>query len=166
MNLLAPSLRVSAAFILTLTLTHTASAEIYKWTDAQGNTHYTQTPPPAKEAKAEDVQNIGKDIEMATGKLGNVTAEENTDSSADQDEMAKAREDGKKNTIKHKTFCDQQKSALKQLLANPVIRWKSSEGERVLTAKERQSKIDEFNKNVKEMCNDEVLATKAKVKHK
>lgn len=163
MNLPAAALRISSALIFTLTLSVTATAEIYKWTDAQGNTHYTQTPPPAKEVKAENVQNIEKDIEMATGKLGNVNAKDTDDT--EQDEMAQARADGKKNTIKHKTFCDQQKSALKQLLANPVIRWKSSEGERVLTATERQSKIDEFDKNVKEMCNDDVLAAKEKIGH-
>ncbi len=163
MKLLARPLYVSAALVLTLTLPHTAFAEIYKWTDAQGNTHYTQTPPPAKEVKAENVQNIEKDIEMATGKLGNISAQPDAEESDDNEDMKKARADGKKNTVKHKTFCDQQNSALKQLLANPVIRWKSGDEERILTSKERQAKIDEFNTNIKEMCNKDVLASKEKI---
>ena len=62
MKLLTLSVRVVTALTLTLALANTTSAEIYKWTDAQGNTHYTQTPPPAKEVKAENVENIEKDI--------------------------------------------------------------------------------------------------------
>lgn len=156
-------LRTSAALILMLTLPYSASAEIYKWKDAEGNTHYTQTPPPAQKAKAEDVKNIAQDIQMSTGKLGNVDTQDEADDTAEQDEMAQARADGKKNTVKHKTFCDQQKAALKQLLANPIIRWKSKDEERVLTAKERTAKIDEFSGNIKEMCNADVLAAKEKI---
>ena len=33
---------------LALSITSIASAKIYKWTDEQGKTHYTATPPPAK----------------------------------------------------------------------------------------------------------------------
>lgn len=163
MSLLAPFSRVSAALILTLTLNHTVSAEIYKWTDAQGNTHYSQTPPQGQENKAADVKNIVTDIEMAAGTL--IGKPETTAKPAkNDDEMKKAEEAGKKNMAKHKSNCEKQKSALKQLLANPVIRWKSGEEERILTASERQEKIDEFSSNIKEMCNDKVLATKDKVK--
>ncbi len=164
MNLFIPVLRVATALTVTLIFTHTASAEIYKWIDTQGRTHYTQTPPPAKEVKKEDVKNIVDDIEMVTGKLGTAFAKEKLDNAAatdEKDELADAREEGEKNNVKHKTFCDQQKAALKQLLANPIIRWKSDGEERILTAAERKSKIDEFTGNVKEMCNDKVLDQKA-----
>lgn len=161
MNLLAPFLRVSTALILTLTLSHTASAEIYKWTDAQGNTHYSQTPPQGQENKAADVKNIVTDIEMAAGTLIGKSAGKAKPARND-DEMKAAEEAGKKNMARHKSNCEKQKSALKQLLANPVIRWKSGEEERILTASERQEKIEEFSSNIKEMCSDKVLATKDK----
>ena len=159
MSLSAQLLRVSAALTLTLSLSHSVSAEIYKWTDAQGNTHYSQTPSQGQENKATDVKNIATDIEMAAGTL---VGKSDTASAepAKSDEMKKAEETGKKNMAKHKSNCEKQKSALKQLLANPVIRWKSGEEERILTASERQEKIDEFSSNIKEMCNKKVLATK------
>lgn len=40
---------------IALAFSSTAMAKVYKWTDANGKTHYTATPPPAKtKAKAEE----------------------------------------------------------------------------------------------------------------
>lgn len=159
MNPLSLSLRLLATFILTLGLTSTLHAEIFKWTDAQGNVHYSQTPPQDKDTEAED---IAEDIGMAAG-TGRKTPDQNVAKSAEDDEMTEARKKGEKNMVKHKTFCDQQNSALKQLLSNPVIRWKTDKEERILTAKERTNKIKEFENNIKDMCNADVLASKEKV---
>jgi len=44
-------MRVFTSLILLalgLTITHSGFAKIYKWTDANGKTHYTATPPPSK----------------------------------------------------------------------------------------------------------------------
>lgn len=49
--------------ILTLSFSSTAMAKIYKWTDSNGKTHYTATPPPAKaKAKTEEfkIQKVKK----------------------------------------------------------------------------------------------------------
>ena len=47
--------------ILMLSFTSTSMAKIYKWTDANGKTHYTATPPPSKEKSEEfKVQKIKK----------------------------------------------------------------------------------------------------------
>lgn len=158
MKPLSLSLRLSVVLLLTLNLT-AAQAEIFKWTDAQGNTHYSQTPPQDRDTKAENIQD---DIDMAAG-TSSSSDEEATQKAAKKDEMADARKAGAKNKVKHKTFCKQQKAALKQLLANPVIRWKSDKEERILTAKEREGKISEFEKNIKDMCNADVLASKEKM---
>jgi len=162
MNLLPLSRRIAISIALSAVVTGTANAEIYKWTDAQGNTHYSQTPPQVADGKADNVENIVDDIEMSTGKLGNKSASTEV-ATKDDDEMAQARAEGKKNVIKHKNYCHQQQTALKQLVANPVIRWKSGDEERVLTAKERQAKIKEFGGNIKELCNEDVLAAKSKI---
>lgn len=136
-------------------------AEIYKWTDASGAVHYTQTPPPDL-SKAKD---IAQDISLSTGKATHATK---TDVSAktdehdkSKDEIEKAKDEGVKNADKHRQFCEQQKSSLKQLLSNPVIRWRSTDNEeKILSAKERADKIAEVEKNVKELCNSEVLPEK------
>ena len=57
------SLLQIALVALTLCFSSSAMAKIYKWTDANGKTHYTATPPPAKaDAKTEEfkVQKIKK----------------------------------------------------------------------------------------------------------
>lgn len=146
--------------LLMLCLSFTASAEIYKWTDASGKTHYSQTPPTDTTTKAED---IGDEIGMAAGTAQNSAAAPEKKEAPEGDEMAKAREEGKENAIKHQTYCDQQQAALKQLLANPVIRWKSDDSEKVLSAKEREGKIAEFEKSIQEMCNEDVLPQDKKV---
>lgn len=162
MNSLSLSLRISAALLLTCTL-QTASAEIYKWTDADGNVHYTQTPPQGENNVTKDVKDIAKDIEMAVGAILGSQDKAGEAENLPADTLAAARQAGAKNTIKHQAFCTQQESALKQLLANPVIRWNSDGDERVLTATERQTKIDEFSNNLKEMCNEDVLTAKSEI---
>lgn len=138
-------------------------AEIYKWTDASGAVHYTQTPPPDL-SKAKD---IAEDISLSTGKAKH-TEKAETSAKSDEDnkdkpkdELDQAKDEGAKNEDKHRQFCDQQKSSLKQLLANPVIRWRSTDNEeKILSAKERAEKISEMEKNVKELCNSAVLPDK------
>ncbi len=151
-------LRLSATCVALSVLAFApAHAEIFKWKDANGVTQYTQTPPPDP-SKAKDIE---QEISLSAGKgqaapAKDTTSEENTD-----DGLEQARADGAKNELKHQTFCEQQQAALKQLLANPVIRWKSADGtDKVLSTKERTDKITDFEKNVKELCNKEVLAEK------
>ncbi len=147
------------ALSVLLAVVGTAHAEIYKWTDANGSVHYTQTPPPDP-SQAKD---IGQEISLSTGKAqkGSNNATPTAKQDKEKDDIEKARDDGTKNAEKHQTFCDQQNAALKQLLANPVIRWKSAtEEEKILSAKERTDKIAEFEKNIKELCNKEVLPEK------
>lgn len=38
-------MRITPALILSLAALPVAAGNIYKWTDAQGQVHYTQTPP-------------------------------------------------------------------------------------------------------------------------
>lgn len=142
-NLLIPGLLCLAACASQM-----ATAEMYKWTDKNGETHYTQTPPPA-DTKG---KNIEADIRLSTGKLGNTLpppapAKENTTA-----ELAKAQEDGKKSEEKHREFCAQQSEALQKMAANSVIRWKDEQGERFLTAEEKASKMAEVQKNLDTLC--------------
>lgn len=145
-----PVVLLSATFIA-----HTASAEMYKWTDKSGETHYTQTPPPA-DAQGKDIED---EIRLSTGKLGN-TIPEQANKGKPEDEMDKAREEGEKSDQKHRDFCAQQADALKQMTANALIKWKDAEGERFLTAEEKASKMQEMEKNINSMCKPEMFSKK------
>ncbi len=124
-------------------------ADMYKWTDKTGETHYTATPPPA-DAEGKDIED---DIRLSTGKLGNAPAAV----SAPTDEMEQAREAGKKSEEQHRDFCKQQSAALKQMTANSLIKWKDTEGERFLTAEEKFKKMKELKKNLDSMCKPEMF---------
>lgn len=131
------------------------SAEMYKWTDKQGETHYTQTPPPP-DAKGKDIED---EIRLSTGKLGNTLPQQATKETA-KDDMEQARQAGEKSDQKHRDFCAQQDAALKQMTANALIKWKDGAGERFLTAEEKISKMKEMQTNIDSMCNPDMFSKK------
>lgn len=142
--------------LLTVCLAQNVAAEMYKWTDKDGKTHYTQTPPPANA----DGKNIADEIRLSTGKLGNTIPTAPT--APPSDEMEQARQAGEKSEQKHRDFCAQQEAALKQMTANSLIQWKDQGGEaRYLTAEEKAQKMDELQKNIDSMCKPEMFRAKA-----
>lgn len=155
-------IQLCALSVLLSGMITSVEAEIYKWTDASGAVHYTQTPPP----DASKAKEIAQDISLSSGKAkqaekANTSAKSEEDKDKSKDELDQAKDEGSKNEDKHRQFCEQQKSSLKQLLANPVIRWRSTANEeKILTAKERADKIAEMEKNLKDLCNPQVLPDK------
>lgn len=145
--ILMPTVLLASTFF-----THTAFAEMYKWTDKSGEVHYTQTPPPA-DAKGKDIES---DIKLSTGKLGNTIPQ--APAAEKKDDMAQAREDGKKSEEKHRDFCAQQEDALKQMTANALVKWKDDKGEHLLTAEEKTAKMKDIEKNIASMCSPEMFA--------
>lgn len=135
------------------------SAKMYKWTDANGNTHYTQTPPPT-EIKSE---NIEDDIRLSTGKLGNALPQTATKESTDA--MEAAEQAGEESEQKHRKFCQQQEAALKQMKANSLIKWKDEQGERFLKAEEKQAKIQSIQKTIDTMCNPDMFQRRDQYAH-
>ncbi|UJS23193.1 DUF4124 domain-containing protein [Thiothrix winogradskyi] len=128
-----------------------AVADMYKWTDKNGVTHYTQTPPPP-EVKGE---NIEDDIRLSTGKLGNTIP--SAPEAEPQDELEKARKEGEKSDQKHRDFCAQQNDALQKMAANALIKWKDAQGERFLTAEEKTAKTKEIQGNIDSLCKPEMF---------
>jgi len=54
-----------AIVLLCLCLPIAVNAQIYKWVDASGQTHYSQTPPPGKEAKTINIRKENTDSHAA-----------------------------------------------------------------------------------------------------
>ena len=138
----------------------TAHADVYKWTDAQGKTHYSQTPPADTKAKnmAEELQLYNakaKDSNAPAGKKEPIVPEK--DLPEIPKDVADAKTKGEADKKKVETFCTEQELSLKQMLANTLIRWKDEQGERLLTSDERSAKIKEAEKNLSTICAPEVL---------
>ncbi|HPE59174.1 MAG TPA: DUF4124 domain-containing protein [Thiolinea sp.] len=147
-------------------LSVSAQAEIYKWIDAEGKTHYSQTPPPP-EVQSRD---IGEEIGLAAGKPSGghagSTATARPEKAEQENELDQARKEGEEKRVKHQVFCDQQNAALKQLLANPVIRWKAGDEDKILSAKEREEKITAFQDSINKYCSPEVLTQSSEVQNR
>ena len=151
--------RFAVAFACLLSLTTTAQAEIYKWTDADGNTHYSQAPP--SDQKAED---IGLQIELAAGSASKAKSTDGEEKQNDDSDNKKGLANKTANKRVNQTaFCDQQKATLEQLQANTSIRWKSETEDKVLTEDERQTKIAEFKTNIDKICKPKSADSKDKI---
>lgn len=143
------------ALLMGALLFHNASAEMYKWTDKNGETHYTQTPPPP-ETKGEDIE---ADISLSTGKASSNTAkpdetvkpEEKTEPEKVEDKKTD-KEKAKASEKEHRDFCNNQKDALQQLNTNSLVKWRDEKGEHFLSADEKAEKIKQLNNNIDTMC--------------
>lgn len=141
-----------------------ALAEIYKWTDASGKVHYSQTPPPDYQKKAET---IGKRIRQASSQgSGGAAIPEPVEKTAEKPkqiiedpDMQAAKAEGEKRREEIVAFCNKNRDALRQILANPLIKIRENNKERMLSAKERNDKIQELNDSHKENCSADALGT-------
>ena len=138
-----------------------ASAEMYKWTDSSGKTHYSATPPPA-DVKA---KNIEAEINLSSGK-SKVSDAPKTDAAAPEtktetptDKAVKPEEAAQASEKQHRSYCDQQKQALQQISTNSLVKYTDEKGERFLNAAEKQEKIASISKNIETMCGPEMFSS-------
>jgi hypothetical protein len=143
------------------TTAFTASADIYKWTDSSGKTHYSQTPPANVQAK-----DMEKELHIQSSKSSATKPEPKKTLNPEQNlpelpkDLETAKAQGVEDKQKVEKFCKEQEISLKQMLSTTLIRWKDEQGEHLLTAEERDAKIKEAEKNLSTICSPEVLGTK------
>ncbi len=132
----------------------TANAEIYKWTDAKGQIHYSATPP-VKKVKTEK---IGEEIRMAAGKFDpasvtqkKATSEESGDNENDNNADASSNKSGGPNKELIK-YCKSQRKNLKLLQNNQNIVWRQFGKKSELTAAQRKAKIKKIKTEISEEC--------------
>ncbi len=134
---------------LLLALSASAMAgQIYKWVDAQGNTHFGAQPPEGQQA-AEVNPNISqpKVAAPAPPKLDD-SKKDTEQEQLDQD----AREAAAKQEKERKTFCEETRKDLAQMKANPRLRINDNGETRRLTEEERQERMAKSEASIKENC--------------
>ncbi len=132
-------------------ITTTAHAEIYKWTDAKGQVHYSATPP-RKKVKTKE---IGTEIKMAAGKFdpSSVKLKSDTEESEDQDNDDSPQASGKNKPTKERVaYCKTQRKNLALLNNNKNIRWKSFGKETELNDAQRKLKIKQIKSQIDSEC--------------
>ena len=157
--------RISVAIALALCVALPASAQLYKWVDANGKVHYTDRPPPdnvktkqIREAAPPPAPPAAKD-----GKLGSKTSEPQSLAERDQAfrkrqaEAAKAEEEQAKKDAKAKEkaqYCNRAKAALAGLEAGGRQARFNDKGERYyLTDAQIAQETARVRQNVADNCN-------------
>lgn len=137
---LKSTLVISFASLLAYSSAFAAAEKVYKWTDAKGQTHYSQHPPLNTETEV---------IKPPTGHSDPV----NYSATSTPKSPAEAKVEAKNAPPKDKVRCDAARKNAETLKTYAHIRMKGDDGEyRFLTPEEQQQKLDEANKAIEESC--------------
>lgn len=133
-------------------LSNFAMAKMYKWTDEDGNVHYTQQPPPGdvestvvKPPPPVDTEKAQDELKQQQDKLENLEEEKQKQ----QEEAAKS---GEKNALYEKN-CRISQARLKSLQNTGRVRAVDENGNITrLTTEEHNARIDEVKEKIKKYC--------------
>ena len=155
-NINKKSVFLTTITTLTLILSVNAQAKIYKWTDANGQTHYSAQPP-AQNTKGTKAKNIEDEIKAFAGKYRPPTKEK-TSASANQDEENQSNDSNpdeqlagpNKQLVK---YCDNQRNNLKQLRKNFRNVWIDVKGKKTnLNQEQRKEKVATLVSEISKNC--------------
>ncbi len=142
---------------LALVISVSSQAKIYKWTDANGQVHYTAQPP-AQTKQRIKATNIEDQIKAKAGKYRapkNATKAVATDIEPKSDSENKNEEDlagPDKQLIK---YCDGQRNNLKQLKKNFRNIWIDAKGKKTnLTQEQRKEKVAMLQNEINSNCSE------------
>lgn len=141
-----------ALSISTLSFSISSHAEIYKWTDAKGQVHYSARPPVQKQ---ENTQEIEEKILMSVGKFdpSSVKNKNKTNEGTPEDEVsAENKETKSKPTKQLVDYCKAQRKSLKLLKNNQNIMWEQFGKKTSLTAAQRKAKMKKIKSEITEEC--------------
>ena len=126
----------------------TMAAQVYKWVDAQGITHFSAQPPQGQTAQT---------LNTVTPPPKPVAAEsdvsENSESLVDQEKIdRKVKQQVAEQEAERKRYCETLQTNLAQLQNNPRVRVEENGEVRRLKEEERQSRIAETKQKIEENC--------------
>lgn len=141
-----------SALIITIALP--VNAGVYRWVDAQGQTHYSSQPPEGKTAESIKVKPLQKiqdsDIEE---KYANDEKKEKEDQKQAEYNRQAQQQATERNT-QLKQACDGMRKDLALYKNEPRTRININGVVRRLTPEELTTKITELQKNIEENCQD------------
>lgn len=133
------TLTLGIACFLAANQVSAAKEKFYKWTDAKGQTHYSQHPPANTQAEV---------VKTETGHSDPV----NYGAPATEEKKETGKEQIK-STEKDKERCESARKNAETLKAYARIRIKQDNGEyRFITPEEHKQKLDEANNAIAESC--------------
>lgn len=146
---------LAALFLSATLLAPTASAEIYKWTDANGEVQYSQVPPPGG-VKSEEIQGAPPPLEDAPDTTGESLQEQvdaMNEDLAEQEKAEKKEALGKEIDDAYERNCTTATNNLAKLQEGGRKRYLMPDGQVThLTEEQRQQRINEAKDQIDEFC--------------
>lgn len=125
------------------------AGQIYQWTDASGQIHYSSQPPQGVQST---LVSTGSSKPKAPPAPAVVTPPSDAEDSQ-KDIDAKVKQEVAKQQAELKKYCETLRTNLSQLENNPRISIEENGETRRLTEKERQAQMADAQKSIKENCN-------------
>ena len=125
------------------------AGQFYKWVDAQGVTHFGAQPPQGQQATSVNT-NITQP-KAPTAKPAVVSDDQGD--AAQKAVDAKVKQDVAAQEAERQKYCEVLRTNLAQLQNNPRLRMEVNGEQRRIGEDERQAKIAESEKAIKENCN-------------
>ena len=127
-------------------------ASAYKWTDANGEVHFSQTPPPGVDSTQISIptQNTTSVPKQTEAERLEAIYQKNEDKNAalSTEEKIKLQNEQAK-----KTNCDRARDHLEDILSKPRVRLTDPQGNTIqLTDEERNAEIEKTQKVIKDSC--------------
>lgn len=124
------------------------AAQVYKWVDAQGVTHFGAQPPQGQEV--ETVNTVTAPAKSTTMPAPVVEDETEVDQ---QSINRKVKRQVAEQEAERKRYCETMRTNLAQLQNNPRVRVEEKGETRRITEEERQARIAETRDKIAENCN-------------
>lgn len=127
----------------------TMAAQVYKWVDAQGITHFSAQPPQGQAAQT--LNTVTPPPKPAAA--AEPDASESSASLVDQEKIdRKVKQQVAEQEAERKRYCETLQTNLAQLQNNPRVRVEENGEVRRLKEEERQSRIAETKQKIEENC--------------
>lgn len=162
---------LAACLGMMLASTVASAGQFYKWTDAQGTTHYTAEPPPASANGTSEVKVRTKlpsgsqdsagtaskpktDSKPVTGKAGDAKAAPGDKKTAGDKSGGDKADGSGKPPEQYAEKCKAMQTNLQALQEHARVKMTNDKGEvRVLSEEEKNNEIDATQREIKAFCN-------------
>jgi hypothetical protein len=144
--------RLSIALVLLL-VAPLATAQVYKWTDAQGTTHYSETPPPVGTKYHQVEVNTGSDAPAdapSSGSSASTSSDSSSPNSSNNNNASQPVADTPENRAK---FCASLKTNIGTLQGGgPVVMQGNGGQQQLLNADQRKQQLDASQLQYQQYC--------------
>lgn len=148
-----PYLRQTCLFFFLLLPAVMVTADVYKWIDEEGQTHYSQQAPVGQETQLIKAPPPPATLPAdAQNKIDQLINEQN-EARYDRARQAAQQQQTIQQQEQQEANCVRSKENLQKFLDNPGRRYKQADGTVTrLAEEERQKRIQEFKQDIKEYC--------------